>query len=83
MSEVLLTGRHGPHVLGYHLAPGRLTLSRTTVERFLERAHRLYEQEHGKPEGFPQLGAYVRRWMAWSRAGLSVPSVQALASLGI
>ena len=69
--------------LGYHLAPGRLTLSRTTVERFLERAHRLYEQERGKPERFPQLGAYVGRWMAWSRAGLSVPSVQALASLGV
>ena len=54
--------------LGYHLAPGRLTLSRATVERFLERAHRLYEQERGKPEGFPQLGAYVRRWIGWAVA---------------
>jgi hypothetical protein len=27
--------------LGYHLAPGRLTLARATVERFVERAHRL------------------------------------------
>ncbi len=40
----------------------RLTLAQATVERFLERAHRLYEQEQGKPEGFPRLGAYVRRW---------------------
>jgi hypothetical protein len=56
--------------LGYHLAPGRLTLSRATVERFLERAHRLYEQERGKPEGFPQLGAYVRRWSGWAQGGI-------------
>ncbi len=28
--------------LGYHLAPGRLTLSRTSVEQLLERAHRRY-----------------------------------------
>ena len=69
--------------LGYHLAPGRLTLAQATVERFLERAYRLDEQERGKPERFPLLGAYVGRWIAWSRAGLSVPSVQALASLGV
>jgi hypothetical protein len=56
--------------LGYHLTPGRLTLSVATVERFVERAHRLYEQERGKPEGFPRLGAYVRRWQRWTDAGL-------------
>jgi hypothetical protein len=39
-----------------------------TVERFVERAHRLYEQERGKPEGFPQLGAYVRRFSGWAGA---------------
>ena len=32
--------------LGYHLAPGRLTLSRARVERVLERAHQL-DQETG------------------------------------
>jgi hypothetical protein len=37
------------------------------VERFLERAHRLYKQERGKPEGSPRLGAYVRRWSGWLR----------------
>ena len=55
--------------LGDHLAPGRLTLSRATVERFVERAHRLYELERGEPEGFPRLGAYVRRWRGWARGG--------------
>lgn len=36
-------------------------------------AHRLDEQERGQPEGFPRLGAYTRRWWAWSRAGLTAP----------
>ena len=36
------------------------------MERFLERAHRLYEQEREKPEGFPVLGAYTRRFAAWA-----------------
>ena len=56
--------------LGYHLAPGRLTLSRATVERFLERAHRLYERDRREPCGSPRLDAYVRRWRVWALAGL-------------
>jgi hypothetical protein len=40
-----------------------------TVEKFLKRAHRLYEQERGKPEGFPRLGVYVRRWQRWTTLG--------------
>ena len=61
--------------LGYHLAPGRLTVARPTVERFLERVAQLYEQEREKPEGSSQLGAYVRRWMAWSQGGLTEPVI--------
>jgi hypothetical protein len=56
--------------LGYHLAPGRLTLARATVERFAERAHRLYEQDRREPCGSPRLDAYVRRWQRWTTAGL-------------
>jgi RNA-directed DNA polymerase len=63
--------KRGFDFLGYHLAPGRLTLAQATVERFLERAYRLHEQEREKPEGFPRLGAYTKRWMQWSRAGLT------------
>ena len=63
--------KRGFDFLGYHLAPGRLTLAQATVERFLERAYQLYEQEREKPEGFPRLGAYTKRWMRWSRAGLT------------
>ncbi len=34
---------------------------------------RLYEQERGKPESFPRLGVYVRRWLGWARS----PSIPA------
>jgi hypothetical protein len=62
--------------LGFHLAPGRLTLARATVERFLERAHRLYEQERGKPDGFPRLDAYIGRWVRWVERGLVLLTVR-------
>lgn len=35
----------GFDILGYHLAPGWLTVARPTLERFLERVARLQEQE--------------------------------------
>ncbi len=38
-----------------------------TVERFVERALRLYEQDRGEPCGSPRLDAYVRRWGGWAR----------------
>ena len=34
--------------LGYHFSPRGLTLARQTIENFLERAIRLYEQEPGE-----------------------------------
>ena len=49
--------------LGYHFSPRGLGLARKTVENFLARATRLYEQEAGKSEGFPLLGLYMRRWV--------------------
>ena len=54
--------------LGYHLAPGRLSLARSTIEAFVERAHQLYEQEPGGSA--VRLGAYARRWVAWAGGGL-------------
>jgi RNA-directed DNA polymerase len=56
--------------LGYHFSPQGLGLARKTVENFVARATRLYEQEAGKPEGFPLLGLYVQRWMRWVNGGL-------------
>jgi RNA-directed DNA polymerase len=55
--------------LGYHISPEGLSVARKTVENFIERSARLYEQE---PEGgvsSPRLGLYVKRWYRWVRAG--------------
>ena len=45
-----------------------MTLARQTIENFLERAIRLYEQEPGEELVPTQLGAYVRRWRRWVAA---------------
>ena len=52
--------------LGYHFSPEGITVAAATVQRFVTRATRLYEQERGKPEGFPLLGWYVKRWWQWA-----------------
>jgi RNA-directed DNA polymerase len=59
--------------LGYHFDRARLTVAKATVERFVERATRLYEQGPGEPAGSARLGMYVRRWVRWLRAGLGAP----------
>jgi len=56
--------------LGDHFSPERITVAAATVQRFVARATRLYEQERGKPEGFLLLGWYVRRWVRWVAGGL-------------
>jgi len=64
--------------LGYHLAPGRLPLARATVERFLERAHRLYEQDRREPQGSLRSDAYIRRWCGWAgEFGVASPALSA------
>lgn len=56
--------------LGYHISPQGLGLARKTVENFLARAVRLYEQEREAPAGPSVLGLYVRRWVRWAKGGL-------------
>ena len=51
--------------LGYHFSREGLTVAKDTLERFVERATRLYEQEQQQT---PLLGLYIRRWMAWAGA---------------
>lgn len=58
--------------LGYHFSPQGLTVAQQTIERFVARVTRLYEQERGKPEGFPLLGLYVGHWVRWVAGGLVV-----------
>lgn len=67
--------------LGYHFSPEGLGVADATVKRFIEKATRLYEQEVGKPECFPLLGLYVRRWVRWVESGLS--SIENPAEAGI
>ena len=43
-------------------------MAEKTIEKFLARAVRLYEQEQGEPSGSPLLGSYVRRWERWVRS---------------
>ena len=67
-----LNGRveKGFDFLGYCLWPDRLTVAQATVERFLARVTRLYEQEQGRPLRSAPLGSYVRRWVRWTGAGV-------------
>ena len=45
-------------------------MTEKTIEKFLARADRLYEQEQGESFGSPWLGLYVRRWVSWVNAAL-------------
>ena len=65
--------------LGYHIHPDGLTLAKATVERFIEKATWLYEQEPHSGA----LGLYVRRFTQWCNAGLGekVNSLSDLRSL--
>jgi len=69
--------------LGYHFRPGRLTVATKTLEHFVARVCRLYEQEPGAG-CCSRLGIYVRRWVRWVRAGLAAgtPAVTCPPGLG-
>jgi hypothetical protein len=56
--------------LGYHFSRGPIRLAHQSVQHFLARLHRLYEQQKKAPEGALILGKYVTRWLRWTRAGL-------------
>ncbi len=45
-------------------------MARKTIENFVARAIRIYEQEPGEANGSSRLGVYVRRSVRWARAGL-------------
>ena len=56
--------------LGYHFNSQWLGLARMTMENYLTRATRLYEQERENPQSFSRLGLYVRHWVRWAESGL-------------
>ncbi len=57
--------------LGFDFSRDGLTVARATIERFVERAARLYEQEPEEAFASTRFGMYVRRWVAWSGAGIA------------
>ena len=60
----------GFEFLGYRLSPNGLTVAKQTWKRFVERATPLYEQVRAGRQPPGALGAYVRRWVRWTFAGL-------------
>jgi RNA-directed DNA polymerase len=57
--------------LGYHISPEGLSLAKKTIENFIARAIRLYEQEPREPNDSYRLGLYVKRWLWWARTIVS------------
>ncbi len=43
-----------------------LSVVKKTIEQFVERALRLYEQEPGAASSHSRFGMYVRRWAGWA-----------------
>ena len=56
--------------LGYNISPEGLSLAKKTIENFISRAIRLYEQEPRKPYGSYRLGLYVKLWCRWVHSGI-------------
>ena len=55
--------------LGYHIGPAELRLAKKTIENFINRSLRLYEQ--GPPVSRQRrLEAYITNWMRWANGGL-------------
>ena len=71
-TDKTLIGRieRGFDFLGYHFDPEGLSVAKKTVDNFLSRAIRLYEQEPGEAIASARLGVYVQRWVRWVRGGL-------------
>ena len=58
---------------GFHFSPEGLSVAEKTIEKFLARVVRLYEQEQEEPSGSSLRGLYVRRWVRWTTVGFDLP----------
>ena len=56
--------------LGYHFSPAGLTVAMKTIENFIEKASRLYEQKRRAGSAATPLEMYARRWCRWAVAAL-------------
>ena len=61
--------------LGYHFSPEGVSVAEKTIQKFLARAVRLYEQEPGEPFGSLRLRLYVLRWMRWLCGGIKLRAI--------
>ena len=61
--------------LGYRFGGCALGLAGKTVENFLEKCSRLYEQKGHLPKWKTALESYHKRWWRWCTAGLDKETV--------
>ena len=60
---------NGFDFLGSHIGPGELKLAKKTIDSFIIRSLRLYEQEPAVSRQ-RRLEAYITNWMRWANGGL-------------
>ncbi len=58
-------------VAGLCRGQGHLSVAANTIEKFVARAIRLYEQEPEEACASARLGLYVERWVGWATGGLA------------
>jgi Reverse transcriptase (RNA-dependent DNA polymerase) len=59
--------------LGYHFSPAGLSVAKKTIDNFIEKAFRLYEQRRRTAvSAVSPLEMYVRRWLRWTKSGQCV-----------
>ena len=59
----------GFEFLGYHYGRDGLSLAGKTIDKFISKALRLYEQEPVQVR-LERLGEYTKRWVRWTTSGL-------------
>ncbi len=59
----------------YHFGPEGFTVAARTIEQFVARAIRLYEQDRKEPRGPSRLEMYVRRWAGWATGSVTATSL--------
>jgi len=65
-----LDSQNRPRIQFLGLSEG-LAIAEKTLDNFVERAIRLYEQGPGEQYGSTRLGEYVERWVRWPDSGLT------------
>ena len=69
MSALIGRTERGFDFFGYHFSPEGLAIAQKTLNNFVERAIRLYEQGPSEPCGSIRLGEYVKRVGRMGRGG--------------